>query len=512
MEQHPVPHLREIRRILVANRGEIALRIMRTAREMGIETVAVHSEVDADTPFVRFADRAICIGPAPSAQSYLVIDRVVQAALDAGADAIHPGYGFLSENARFAAAVRAAGLIFIGPSAEAIETMGSKLAAKETVAKRGVPLVPGTQEAILDPEAARAVAREIGYPLLIKASAGGGGKGMRVVHAESELEEQFHRAVSEAQNAFGDGSVFIERFVNSPRHIEVQVLADQHGQVVHLFERECSIQRRHQKVVEEAPSSVLTPELREEMGRCAVEVARSCQYVGAGTVEFLLDDQLRFYFLEMNTRLQVEHPVTEEITGVDLVREQIRIAAGHPLSFQQADLAIQGHALEVRVYAERPLAGFLPDTGTLTRYRPPVGPGIRVDDGVGEGSEVSIYYDPMLAKLVVKAPTRAAAIDRMIRAIDTYEVVGVETTLEFCRFAIDHPAFRSGQFDTHFVAQYFQADSLDRKPDLDDVALAKIAAGLVARLRSSQSHPPPSTERNAAGTESSSWWQRRTAL
>jgi propionyl-CoA carboxylase alpha chain len=334
---------------------------------------------------------------------------------------------------------------------------------------------------------------------------------MRVVNAEAELEEQFHRAVSEAQNAFGDGSVFIERFVNSPRHIEVQVLADQHGQVVHLFERECSIQRRHQKVVEEAPSSVLTAELREEMGRCAVEVARSCRYVGAGTVEFLLDDQLRFYFLEMNTRLQVEHPVTEEITGVDLVREQIRIAAGHPLSFQQADLFIQGHALEVRVYAERPLAGFLPDTGTLTRYRPPVGPGIRVDDGVVEGSEVSIYYDPMLAKLVVKAPTRAAAIDRMIRAIDTYEVVGVETTLGFCRFAIDHPAFRSGHFDTHFVSHYFQADSLDREPGLDDMALAQIATGLAVQHRASTSNSTHSASPNLEGEKTSSWWQRRTA-
>jgi acetyl-CoA carboxylase biotin carboxylase subunit len=511
MEQKRVPSPREIRRILVANRGEIALRIMRTAREMGIETVAIHSEVDADAPFVKFADRAISIGPAPSAQSYLVIDRVVQAALDSGADAIHPGYGFLSENARFAAAVRAAGLIFIGPSEEAIETMGSKLAAKETVAMRGVPLVPGTKEAIHDPQAARAVAREIGYPLLIKASAGGGGKGMRIVHEEAELEEQFHRAVSEAVNAFGDGSVFIERFVNSPRHIEVQVLADQHGQVIHLFERECSIQRRHQKVVEEAPSSVLTPALRDAMGQCAVEVARSCGYEGAGTVEFLLDDQLRFYFLEMNTRLQVEHPVTEEITGVDLVREQIRIAAGHPLSYQQSDLSIQGHALEVRVYAERPRAGFLPDTGTLTRYRPPVGPGIRVDDGVEEGSEVSIYYDPMLAKLVVKAPTRAAAIDRMIRAIDAYEVVGVETTLGFCRFAVDHPAFRSGQFDTHFVAQYFQVDSLDREPSIDEGALAQLAAGLASRHRPDTSAPSTLTSpREAAGT--SPWWQRRTTL
>lgn len=510
MESPPSYPIRPIRRILVANRGEIALRIMRTAREMGIETVAVYSEADAQAPFVRFADRAVCIGPAASSQSYLVVDKVVQAALSSGADAIHPGYGFLSENAGFASAVRAAGLIFIGPGAEAIETMGSKLAAKEKVAARGVPLVPGTKEAIADPNAAREVAESIGFPLLIKASAGGGGKGMRIVERMEDLASQFDRAVSEAVNAFGDGSVFIERFVTAPRHIEVQILADQHGNVIHLFERECSIQRRHQKVVEEAPSSILTPELREAMGACAVEVARSCQYEGAGTVEFLLDDQMRFYFLEMNTRLQVEHPVTEQITGVDLVREQIRIAAGHPLSYQQSDLRIQGHAIEIRVYAERPLAGFLPDSGTLRRYRPPVGPGIRVDDGVEEGGEVSIYYDPMLAKLVATGPTREAAIDRAIRAIDAYEIVGVETTLGFCRFAIDHPAFRSGKFDTHFVSQYFRPESLDRTSILSDNDLAALAVGL-----SSQKQPIGGSGTNSAvphpiqPVRESTWWRQR---
>ena len=466
-----------IRKILVANRGEIALRVMRTAREMGIATVAVYSDADRNAPFARFADEAVHIGPAPSSESYLVTERILEAAHATGADAIHPGYGFLSENAAFATEVRAAGIRFIGPEAHAIETMGSKLAAKETVMKRNVPLVPGTAHAITDPEAASEVAEEIGYPLLIKASAGGGGKGMRVVERPEDLASQFDRAVSEAVNSFGDGSVFLERFVTSPRHIEVQVLADEHGNVVHLFERECSIQRRHQKVVEEAPSAVLTEELRAEMGACAVEVARSCGYVGAGTVEFLLDDQMRFYFLEMNTRLQVEHPVTECITGVDLVREQIRIAEGHPLSFTQADLGIQGHALEVRVYAENTAEGFLPATGTLTRYRPPVGPGIRVDDGVEEGGEVAIYYDPMLAKLVVHGPTREAAIDRMIRAIDAYEVIGVETTLDFGRFAVDHKAFRSGKFDTHFVGLYHSAEAEQREVACSNEVLAGLAVG-----------------------------------
>lgn len=473
----PMDAPRPIQKILVANRGEIALRVMRTAREMGISTVAVYSDADREAPHTRFADEAVHIGPAPSSESYLVVDRILEAARATGADAIHPGYGFLSENAAFATAVRAAGMRFIGPEAHAIETMGSKLAAKETVMQRNVPLVPGTAHAITDPEAAKEVADEIGYPLLIKASAGGGGKGMRVVERAEDLASQFDRAVSEAINSFGDGAVFLERFVTSPRHIEVQVLADAHGNVVHLFERECSIQRRHQKVVEEAPSAVLTPALREEMGACAVEVARSCGYLGAGTVEFLLDDQMRFYFLEMNTRLQVEHPVTECISGVDLVREQIRIAEGHPLSFKQDDLQIRGHAIELRVYAENTAEGFLPATGTLERYRPPVGTGVRVDDGVREGGEVAIHYDPMLAKLVVSGPTREAAIDRMLRAIDAYEVVGVETTLDFGRFAIDHPAFRSGQFDTHFVGLYHSAEAEERALTCSDAVAARLAAG-----------------------------------
>lgn len=492
-----------IRKLLIANRGEIALRIMRTAREMGIETVAVYSEIDASAPHARFADEAYLIGKAASSESYLLMDRVIEVALKSGADAIHPGYGFLSENASFARKVTEAGLIFVGPSPEAIEVMGSKLAAKEAVMAHDVPLVPGTAHAISDPEEALRESERIGFPLLVKASAGGGGKGMRIVNRREDMADAFDRAVSEAVNAFGDGSVFMERFVTSPRHIEVQVLADQHGNVVHLFERECSIQRRHQKVVEEAPSAVLTPELREAMGACAVAVAKSCNYVGAGTVEFLLDASKAFYFLEMNTRLQVEHPVTEMITGVDLVREQIRIAEGHPISFTQDDLKIQGHAIELRVYAENAAAGFLPATGHLDRYRPPVGPGIRVDDGVEEGADVPIYYDPMLAKLIVHAPSRSAAIDRAIRAIDAYEIHGLPTTLDFCRFAIDHEAFRSGDFDTHFVNEHFSPEVLTRQGELEAEEVAELVRGMMERRN------PIETGKETATTNA--WRQRRFA-
>jgi acetyl-CoA carboxylase biotin carboxylase subunit len=469
--------LTPIRKLLVANRGEIALRIFRTAREMGISTVAVYSDADVRAPFARYADEAVHIGPAPAAQSYLSIDRVIDAALRTGADAIHPGYGFLSENAEFARAVKAAGLIFVGPGAEAMEVMGSKLAAKAAAAEAGVPLVPGSAGAVADVAEARAAAERIGFPLLVKASAGGGGKGMRLVHDPTELDEQFERAVSEATNAFGDGSVFLEKFATRPRHIEIQILADQHGNCVHLFERECSIQRRHQKVVEEAPSAVLTPELRAEMGACAVRLSQACGYVGAGTVEFVLDADMHFFFLEMNTRLQVEHPVTECITGVDLVREQLRIAEGHPLPWSQEELRIGGHAIELRVYAEDTAAGFLPSTGTLTHYLAPTGPGVRVDDGVEAGQEIPIYYDPMLAKLVVHAPDREAAIARLLRAIDEYAIGGVSTTLDFGRFAVDHPAFRSGQFDTHFVRDHYVPEALHRSSTEALDVLSLLATG-----------------------------------
>ena len=464
-------------KILVANRGEIALRIMRTAREMGIKTVAVYSEADRNALHVRYADEAVLIGPAPSNQSYLVIDKIIDAALRTGAQAIHPGYGFLSENAVFAREVKKQGLVLIGPSPEAMEMMGSKLAAKAAAKQYNIPLVLGTDYAISDIQEAKKVAKEVGFPILIKASAGGGGKGMRIVEQEDQFEEMLQRAVSEAMSAFGDGSVFIERYVGSPRHIEIQVLGDTQGNVVYLFERECSVQRRHQKVVEEAPSSVLTPAIRKAMGECAVLVAKACNYVGAGTVEFLMDEKLNFYFLEMNTRLQVEHPVTEMITGVDLVKEQIRIAEGHPISFRQEDLKINGHAVEVRVYAEDPTNNFLPDIGNLKRYKRPQGTGVRVDDGFEEGMDIPIYYDPMIAKLITWGENREQAIQRMIRAIDEYTIVGCETTLPFCSYVMKHEAFTSGNFDTNFVKLYFTPEVL--KPVFDEDEL--LAAALVSK-------------------------------
>jgi acetyl-CoA carboxylase, biotin carboxylase subunit len=468
-----------MKKILVANRGEIALRIMRSAKEMGISTVAVYSEADRNALHVRYADEAVCIGPAPSSQSYLLGDRIIEVCKRLGVDGIHPGYGFLSENAAFADAVEKAGITFIGPSAKAMDIMGDKLSAKAAARAYGIPMVPGTEGAVNDLAEAIATSREIGFPILIKASAGGGGKGMRVVEREEDVEEQMNLAISEAKSAFGNGAVFIERYVGSPRHVEIQVLADKHGNIVHLFERECSVQRRHQKVIEEAPSAVLTPEVRHKMGECAKDVARACDYVGAGTVEFLVDEHLNFYFLEMNTRLQVEHPVTEMITGVDLVKMQIRVARGEKLPFAQEDLHIKGHAIESRVYAEDPANNFLPDIGTLTRYQRPNGPGIRVDDGFEEGMEIPIYYDPMIAKLAVHADTREEACDRMIRAIDEYRISGVETTLGFCRFVMGHEAFRSGKFDTHFVKQHFSPDMLKRHDDAE-AEVAAIAAALLA--------------------------------
>ncbi len=476
--------MHKIQKILVANRGEIALRVMRSAREMGIATVAVYSEADRSALHTRFADEAICIGPPPSSESYLKIEKIIAAAKQTNSDAIHPGYGFLSENKTFALKVREAGLIFIGPSPESIELMGSKLAAKEAVAKFNVPLVPGTSEPISDIPAAKKIAAGIGYPVLIKASAGGGGKGMRVVEDEASFEEQMDRAISEAQSAFGDGSVFIEKYVSSPRHIEFQIFGDQHGNTVHLFERECSIQRRHQKVIEEAPSAILTPELRASMGEAAINVAKSCGYYGAGTVEFIMDEEKNFYFLEMNTRLQVEHPVTEEITGLDLVKLQINIARGEKIHFDQKDLSIQGHAIEVRVYAEDPANNFLPDIGTLQTYKRPQGHGIRVDDGFEQGMEIPFYYDPMIAKMICHAATREDAIEKMKRAIDDYEITGIETTLGFCKFVMEHDAFRSGNFDTKFVENYFKPEMLDSHEANDELQLAAVlAADLVQNVK-----------------------------
>jgi acetyl-CoA carboxylase, biotin carboxylase subunit len=491
-------------KILIANRGEIALRVMRTCKEMGIKTVAVYSEADRNAPFVKYADEAVLLGPPPSNQSYLLGDKIIEISKQLGVDGIHPGYGFLSENAGFARKLKQAGITLIGPSPESMEVMGDKLSAKQAVKGYNIPMVPGTDEAIDDVEAAKKIAQEVGFPILIKASAGGGGKGMRVVENLEEFEEQMQRAISEAVSSFGDGSVFIEKYVTKPRHIEIQVLADTFGNTVYLFERECSIQRRHQKVVEEAPSAVLTPELRKAMGEAACDVARACNYYGAGTVEFLYEDG-KFYFLEMNTRLQVEHPVTEMITGIDLVREQINIARGEKLSFTQDDLKINGHALEIRVYAEDPKNNFLPDIGKLVTYKRPQGTGIRVDDGFEEGMDIPIYYDPMIAKLITFGKTRNEAIQRMVRAIEEYDITGIQTTLSFCKYAITHEAFVSGDFDTNFVKKYFSDPSVLDNYNTDEAEAASILINELLKQK------PSSTLASSTVTESN-WKRNRLAF
>ena len=462
-----------MKKILIANRGEIALRVMRSAKEMGINTVAIFSEADRTSPHVKYADEAVCVGPAPSSESYLNVDKIIEVCKELSVDAIHPGYGFLSENADFARRLYNENTTLIGPSAEAMEMMGDKLKAKAAVKQYDVPLVPGTDEKITDVALAKEIANSIGYPILIKAAAGGGGKGMRVVETADSFEEQMQLAVSEATSSFGDGSVFIERYVGSPRHIEIQVLADSHGNVVHLFERECSVQRRHQKVIEEAPSAVLTNEMREAMGQCAVNVAKSCNYLGAGTVEFLLDENKEFYFLEMNTRLQVEHPVTEMITGIDLVKEQIHIAMGKPLSFTQNDLHIQGHAMEVRVYAEDPMNNFAPDIGRLKTYKLPESIGVRVDNGFEEGMDIPIYYDSMISKLITYGKDREEAISKMIRAIRDYTIVGVKTTLPFAELVMQNKHFLSGDFDTHFIKKHFNVKDLEESRE-DEAHIAAL--------------------------------------
>jgi propionyl-CoA carboxylase alpha chain len=464
-----------MKKILVANRGEIAIRVMKTAQKMGIKTVAVYSTIDRNAPHVKFADEAVWIGEAPSNQSYLLGDKIIEVAKSLNVDAIHPGYGFLSENADFAEEVEKNNLIFIGPKSKAIRVMGSKLAAKEAVMHYNIPMVPGVDHAIIDIDEAKKTANSIGFPILIKASAGGGGKGMRVVEKESDFESQMNRAISEATAAFGDGSVFIEKYVTSPRHIEIQVMADSYGNILYFFERECSIQRRHQKVVEEAPSAVLTPELRKKMGEAAVMVAKACDYLGAGTVEFLLDDKHNFYFLEMNTRLQVEHPVTELISGVDLVELQIKVARGEALPMKQEDLVIRGHAMELRVYAEDPTNDFLPSVGHLDVYQLPTGQGVRVDNGFEQGMDIPIYYDPMLSKLITYGKTREEAIQLMLKAISDYKIEGVQTTLPFGKFVFEHEAFRSGHFDTHFVKNYYDAAMLKKQQE-EEAQIAALVA------------------------------------
>jgi acetyl-CoA carboxylase, biotin carboxylase subunit len=494
-----------MQKILIANRGEIALRIMRTCTEMNIKTVAIFSEADRNALFVRYADEAVLIGPPPSNQSYLKGDKIIEICKKLKVDGIHPGYGFLSENSNFARKVKEAGIILIGPSPDAMDIMGDKLSAKEAAKKYNIPMVPGSDGAIKTIIEGKAIAKKTGFPILIKASAGGGGKGMRIVENEEEFEEQMQLAVNEATSAFGDGSVFIERYVAGPRHIEIQILGDNYGNIVYLFERECSIQRRHQKVVEEAPSCILTPELRKAMGECAVNVGKACNYAGAGTVEFLLDENKNFYFLEMNTRLQVEHPVSEMITGIDLVKEQINVARGEKLNFTQNDLKINGHAIEIRVYAEDPINNFLPDIGKLTTYQTPKGNGVRVDDGFEEGMDIPIYYDPMIAKLIVHADNRVAAMDRMIRAIEEYKIIGVQNTLDFCKFVMKHDAFRSGNFDTHFVKQHFRPEFLNAEVNEEEETIAAISALFFATSRK-KSHQNLGT----AFASSSSWKKQRT--
>jgi propionyl-CoA carboxylase alpha chain len=467
-----------MKKILIANRGEIAIRVMKTAKKMGIKTVAIYSDADKNAPHTNFADEAVCIGESPSNKSYLLGNKIIEVAKKLNVDAIHPGYGFLSENANFAKKVENSNIVFIGPKSASIATMGNKLAAKDAVKKYNIPMVPGEDKAIQSPEKAAEIAKKIGFPILIKAAAGGGGKGMRIVYQESEILEQLKRAISEATSAFGDGSVFIEKYIKSPRHIEIQVLADCLGNVVHLFERECSVQRRHQKVVEEAPSPILTPELRKKMGEDAIKVAKSCNYLGAGTVEFLVDENLNYYFLEMNTRLQVEHPVTELITGVDLVEEQINIAQGKAISFQQNDIKIKGHALELRVYAEDSFQNFMPSIGKLTKYKLPIGNGIRVDNGFEEGMEIPIYYDPMLSKLITYGKTRDEAIQLMLTAIKNYEIDGIKTTLPFGKFVFEHIAFTSGNFNTHFVKNYFTKNIIQKIIEEESTIAAIVALKL----------------------------------
>ena len=445
-----------MKKVLVANRGEIARRVIRTLKKMNIATVAVYSDADQNAPHVTEADEAVYLGASPSAESYLKQDLILEHCKALGVDGIHPGYGFLSENAGFARKVKAAGIKLIGPSPESMEIMGDKLSAKQAVKSYHVPLVPGVDEAIADINEAIKIAEEIGYPILIKASAGGGGKGMRLVERSEDFAEQMRMAQNEARSSFGDDAVFIEKFVDKPRHIEIQVFADSYGNAVYLFERECSVQRRHQKVIEEAPSAIVTPEMRKAMGEAAVNVCKACNYEGAGTVEFLVDAGMNFYFLEMNTRLQVEHPVTEEITGLDLVEWQVRVARGEKLPKMQDELSIKGHAIEIRVYAEDSMNGFTPDIGNLRRYRVPSGRSVRVDDAFLEGMDIPIYYDPMIAKLVVWGETRKKAITRAIKAIDEYQISGLKTTLDFGKFVLKHEAFRSGHFDTNFVKHYFQ--------------------------------------------------------
>jgi 3-methylcrotonyl-CoA carboxylase alpha subunit len=495
-----------IKRLLIANRGEIALRIMRACREMGTETVAVYSEADAHGPHVSAADSAVAIGPAPAAQSYLSIPRILDAARASRADAIHPGYGFLSENPSFAAACEDAGIIFVGPPSGVIARMGSKIASRELMQTAGVPVVPGETPADQTDEGVRAAVERVGPPALVKASAGGGGKGMRRVDRAEEILVAVQAARREAVAAFGDGTLYVERLIDRPRHVEVQIFGDRQGHIVHLFERECSVQRRHQKIIEESPSPALTPALRERMTAAAVQAGRAAGYRNAGTIEFLVDgsgprdNDTRFYFLEMNTRLQVEHPVTEQITGVDLVRAQLLVASGEPLPWTQASLAPRGHAIEARVYAEDPSRGFIPQAGTLLLYREPRLPGIRIDSGVVEGGDVSVHYDPMIAKVIATGETRAHAVARLIAALRDYPILGVRTNVPFLLRILEHPRFAAGSVDTAFLDG--EGAAIWETPEMEMPPFVRAA------LAAEDSSGPQSTAPSPRGGAARDPWQR----
>jgi acetyl-CoA carboxylase, biotin carboxylase subunit len=495
---------RPITKILIANRGEIAIRVIRACRELGIKTVAVYSEADANGLHVRMADEAYLLGPAPSRESYLNMERVLDAVKKSGADAVHPGFGFLSENAAFADAVSAMpGVTFIGPPASAMIGMGEKTSARRLMHAAGVPVVPGTLQPVQDMDEIRREAERIGFPLMLKAAAGGGGKGMRRVERMEDLESAYLGAVTEAKNSFGDDSVYMERYLEKPRHVEIQIFADEHGNAAYVFERECSIQRRHQKIVEESPSPVLTPEMREAMGAMAVRAAKAVNYVGAGTVECLVDAQRNYYFLEMNTRLQVEHPVSEEVSGLDLVHEQIRVAQGEKLSFSQEDLKQRGHAIEVRIYAEDPSHNFSPSPGTIEKLLLPMGPGVRNEVGVDDGAVVSPTYDPMLGKLIVKARDRQTAIDRMLRALSEYTVLGITTNITYLKRVLEHPKFREGDYDTGFIPAYlpdYHKPTLAAAPDEIFAALA-----VSALEQSGGAAAKPSGAADGATDEGATW-------
>lgn len=497
------------KKVLIANRGEIAVRVMRTLRELGIKSVAVYSEADAESLHVRYADEAYCIGPAASRDSYLRIDKIIEICKQTGAEAVHPGYGFLSENTEFAAACEANGIIFIGPPSEAILVMGSKTEARKKMIQAGVPIVPGTEEPIATAEEALEIAKGMGFPVLIKAAAGGGGKGMRRVDDPAQFLDAFRGAQREAASAFNDESCYLEKWILQPKHVEIQVLSDKHGNHVYLFDRECSVQRRHQKVVEEAPCAILRDDVRKKMGEVAVKAAAAVDYVGAGTVEFLVDVNQDFYFLEMNTRLQVEHPITEAVTGVDLVEQMLRIAAGQPLPFKQEELKIQGHAIEVRVYAEDPDNNFLPSPGRITRMQVPTGPGVRDDNGYYEGSEVSLHYDPMISKFIVHAENREKARERMIRCLNEYVVQGIETNIEFAVKCLEYKDFIDGSYDTGVIEGIVEwiEEEREKNPTPEEDVDSVIAAALFNYLERKTSAPAASTQ-DAGSSNQEGLWSR----